>query len=115
MQLVVKADYLLKIHILSYASTPHRKYDGFCCGGQDATGCTEHCNNMFTFCVRPTGFDRESDTCPTGRRMVTGPISNDNMEFESGRELSVGVSNPLVFTGERWPVSEFNQAMSWSY
>lgn len=51
------------------------------------------------------GFDRESDACPAGQMLVTVPISDDSMEFESGTDLDDGVPNPLVFTGERWPVS----------
>lgn len=104
-QYSARADYILKIQLLSYASLPHRKYDGFCCGAQDASGCIEHCNNMFTFCLRPTGFHEESDTCQTDQKLVTGPISNDSMVFESGVDLYPGIPNPMIYTGERWLVS----------
>lgn len=105
MQQSVRAGYILKIELLSYASIPHTKYNGFCCGTQGALGCIEDCNNRFKFCLRPMGFDQESDACPTGQMLATGPISDDSMEFESGTDLDDGVPNPLIFTAEGWPVS----------
>lgn len=107
MQYCARADYILRIQLLSYASIPHTKYNGFCCGAQDqASGiCIEDCSNRFRFCLRPTGFSGESDACPESQVLVTGPISDDRMEFESGVELDDGVPNPIVFTGKRWLVS----------
>lgn len=104
LQRLVKAGYILEAQVLSYASSPHRKYDGFCCGAEESSMCIDHCRNRFMFCLRPAGFDDESDICPTGKSLVTGLISNDSMEFVHGRDLDAGVPNPLVFTGERWPV-----------
>lgn len=97
------ADYILTAQVLSYASTTHVKYDGFCC----LRSCTQPCNNRFKFCLRPHGMGTGNDTCPT-EEYVTGDISNDNMTFSLGRELDEGVPNPLVFTGKSWPVSLHN-------
>ena len=100
------ADFILTAQVLSYASTTHVKYDGFCCVSPrgSSSSCTQDCSNRFKFCLRPLGLGRDNDTCPMGE-YVTGPISDDDMEFDLDRDLDVGVPNPLVFTGKRWPVS----------
>ncbi len=71
--------------------------------------CTEHCSNRFRFCLRPPGLGPDNDTCPM-EQYVTGAISNDNMLFDSERDL--GVPNPLVFTGKSWPVSSADKILN---
>ncbi len=105
MQHILQADYILKVHVLSYASTTHSKVDGLCCDRPNESGmCYQHCDNNFTFCLRPNGLDSSDTSCPMGT-YKTGNISSDMMEFEDGVDLDEGVPNPLIFTGENWPVS----------
>ena len=64
------------------------------------------CDNIFTFCLRPLGTTRDNNNntnCPLGR-FVTGTFyDNDNINFT--RDLMNSVSNPLVYSGNLWPVS----------
>lgn len=111
-QHLTRAGYILKVQVFSYASTSHLKSSGFCCrtpASTDST-CTQDCNNRFSFCLRPPGIAPDNSTCPTPDwTYTTGTVSDDMMEFESGRDLDANVPNPLVFTGESWPVSVTKQ------
>ena len=63
------------------------------------------CDNIFTFCLRPLGTVRDNNNanCPLGR-FVTGTFhDDDNINFT--RDLMNSVSNPLVYSGNLWPVS----------
>lgn len=106
-QFPARASYNLNVEVLSYASTTHVKSDGFCCRTPINLVCTDHCNNRFTFCVRPTGVNTSDSTgacLDSAQQLATGSISDDMMEFEIGRNLDAGIPNPLVFTADRWPV-----------
>lgn len=107
------ADFYLNVELLEYKSAQHRRVDGFCCDPLELDNnetCTE-CDNQFLFCLRPSGSpkssgisSRDNESCPLGN-FKTGNISGDNMMFESGQNLDVGVPNPMTFTLEARTVS----------
>lgn len=53
--------------------------------------------------MRSAGASGKS--CPSnGTVYETMNTSPDFVEFSTGQDIDDGVPNPLVFTGERWPV-----------
>ena len=99
------ADFQVDIHLASYVNTKHILKSGFCCDRSSSpSSCQDPCDNQFTFCLRPTGAE-EGNYCPiNGTIYETTSSISDHIEFE-GESIDEGVPNPLVFTGETWPVS----------
>ena len=101
-----EASYELSVEVVSYASSSHARDDGLCC---DNSQCVDDCNNSFNFCLLRPGADLNStsdvDPClNSSEQYVTGVVGGDMREFVIGENLDDGVPNPLLFTGERWPV-----------
>ena len=67
--------------------------------------CSDHCDTALDFCLSAPG----ESNCTLGQRFTgylfpsTGQ-ETDDIAFTYGVEIASGVPNPLVFTGERWPV-----------
>lgn len=91
-----ESTYQLRIRAISWSGRG-RDADGFCCESILWWDCGDKCDNYFRFCVRPRGFDRDSDACPWGSYQ-TDVLGGNRIDFR-------GIPNPLVFTGGSWPVS----------
>lgn len=99
---LVGSSYILRVEVHSYASSTHVRDTGLCCR---ISLCTD-CNNNFKFCL--TNVEDVIGTCQDStEQYTTQTIATDMEEFDIGTDLDIGVPNPLVFTGERWPVRSF--------
>ena len=66
------------------------------------------CDNTFRFCLRPYTDSHSTDAndCSLGGSLLTGVFyESDNMSFIDVTDLGNAVSNPVLFTGDSWPVS----------
>lgn len=99
------ASYVFEVRLHTYSNPNHRDRDGDC---ESLCFSNCDCDNQFTFCLRHQGGSRSTDTSSCslgGRSQRTGVFdSNDFIIFNSN--LGNGVSNPLVYTGNSWPVSK---------
>ena len=110
----MEADYRLEILLSSYNNPTHQCAECGpggslgCCEGDRNGACSENarCNNMFIFCLRPLETSNLDFTfCPLGENSTRRISRGDNIEFGLGEQIVSGLPNPLVFTGDRWPVS----------
>ena len=89
----------------SYFNPEHRESNGNSCEEPCVTDC--ECDNVFTFCLRLPGSpqNNNSSLCPLGSYRTGKYEDNDNITFD---ELFIpgSIANPLMFTGEIWPVSK---------
>lgn len=94
----------MSVELFSYVSTKHILKNGFCCDiSNSQSECQDDCDNRFIFCLRRTGSGGLS--CPSNSTTYqTSNTSPDFVIFSSGVDIDDGVPNPLIFTGERWPV-----------
>ncbi len=103
-ELQVQADYELTAQVFSYRNPSHRGLsipDGQCCDG----ACTNDCDNRLTFCLRPQGTtDPDLTQCSVDEPLYTTTTTGtDDQVFLNDNLL--GLPNPLIFTGDTWPVS----------
>ena len=99
----VECLFSLEVLVSSYSNLLNTAFDDQCC----KENCTA-CDSIFFFCLRPAGFDRNSDECPWGSYSSAGsPVSNSSKVFSVGNfKQNVGnISNPMEFVGDRWSVS----------
>ena len=95
--------------MVSYSNPSSLDFNGDTC---DLTNLfisgTERCDNIFIFCLRSQGSsqqDTDSESCGLGPPQITDAFDNsDNINFRDMTTLGNSVSNPIVFSGERWPV-----------
>ena len=104
----MKANYVLEVRVHTYQNSDHKEVDGYCCESYAWVWCSDHCDNIFHFCLRPTGTTRDdnSGNCPLGRYNTVSDVpGGDDISFGSSN-IAPGVPNPLTFTGSSaWPVS----------
>ena len=97
--------YSLDVLVSSYSNQHNRTFNSQCC----RVNCSG-CDSIFLFCLRPAGFDQNSDACPLGSYSSAGfPVNSTTVVFSFGtfRQNVGNISNPLVFVGDSWPVSLF--------
>lgn len=91
----------------SYSNPRSMDSGGEMCEGSPCVlGC--ECDNQFTFCLRPQGGSRSDDDmdCILGSSQTSNAFPNsDFMSFAEVTDLGNSVLNPVVYTGNSWPVS----------
>ena len=96
----------------TYRNSGHRDSSGECCELAGRTSNCDpfwcpfcECDNRFKFCLRRPGTAHDDNTgnCALGIHS-TGEVGDDSFSFGSTR-IASGVTNPMRFTGSRWPVS----------
>ena len=92
-----ESSYRLRIRAISW-SGKGRDAKGYCCETIFRSFCGDYCDNYFRFCVRPRGYDSNSDACPGGSYQTGVLGGNSIVNFR-------GVPSPMIFTGGSWPVS----------
>ena len=112
--MIVDGGYTVKVKLLTYQNPTHfTAQDEECCD----TMCDD-CDNRFTFCFSDnTTIAEYADTLASrpeelicNCQYVTRELEDgDNITFEHGELIDGDTPNPLVFTGERWKVSQTNQ------
>ena len=102
---LVQASYTFSVRAIRYSNPSHRSDDrGYC-----DTIFHRECENKFKFCLRPfgTSLGSNENNCPLGsypRNRHTEVIGGDVFDFGAS-QIANGVPNPMVFTGNEWPVS----------
>ena len=98
----VECRWVMELALLRYRNNASRSVqNGGCCDDSpDVNGCSDECNNFFTFCLQNYGAVG-LDSCIYGR-YDTGALGGNNIVFRRGN-ISSGVPNPLVFNGNEWP------------
>lgn len=83
----------------------HINFRHGCCERDAATPCAA-CDNAFNVCVRETPTGETTGNCDFGGEKVSSRIedNNDDLMFQIGENVG-GLSNPIVLSGEMWPVS----------
>ena len=101
----VLADYLFEANLHSYLNPTHRQANDKCCRNNSFVSCEDDCRNKLHFCLRPMNFTATSTTakCPLGNHTVSG-IDDGFVYNQPGQNTDL--SNPLIFTGDRWSVSK---------
>ena len=104
----VKANYTLEIMVHGYRNPTHLSleqalYRHGCCEGDRDLPCSP-CDNAFQFCVRDYTSETH-DGCEIGY-MESELVAedDDDLTFSPGDDIG-GLTNPLLFSGETWPVS----------
>ena len=100
----VSASYRLEVTVYSYSNPGNQDFDGGCC---DIFGCGT-CETFFLFCLRGRDHSVLDSTCSRGAYSTShAPISAMTITFTPGQDIASNprVPNPLVFTGNSWPVS----------
>ena len=112
----VTADFILEVQVLTYSNPTHlaSAFDGNCCDRSDieisppiCIGVGTICDNSFSFCFREADSEDDSkNNCSYGQSTTELIQQNsDNLTFTVGEEFPGGVPNPVIATGQRWPVS----------
>ncbi len=94
----VDASYRFYVRAHTYCNPNQQTSNGNCC---DICWFDE-CDNYFEFCLRSRGTAMSSSFCTLGLYTSQGSITSDDSTFES---LIGNLDNPLVYTGNNWPVS----------
>ena len=104
-QVHVSASYRMEVTVLSYINPNNQDFDGGCC---DLDITCEPCETYFLFCLRDIGHSVTDDQCTRGAYNTShAPIRSMSIIFPPGQDIVMNprVPNPLVFTGNSWPVS----------
>ena len=106
----VRADFQFELKLIRYHNPSHRLAPNERCCDSDLglTQCVDHCDNSLHFCISPPGHgqgDCSLGQLSTGPLIVKDPARSDDVPFGSGEYIADSVKNPLVFTGQEWPVS----------
>ena len=117
------ADFVLEVQVLTYSNPTHlaSAFDGNCCDRSVieisppiCIGVGTICDNSFSFCFREANGREDTDSeddsknnCTYGQN-TTDLIqrNSDSLTFTVGEDFPGGVPNPVIATGQRWPVSK---------
>lgn len=104
----ILGDHMLEIFVYQYVNPTHKSggRGGQCCDENHFGPCTDQCDNLFHFCLRPRGYSQTKFDCPWGSYSTTSTLSDRlNFIFGEHEPFSNSVTNPLVFFGTGdWPV-----------
>jgi len=103
--------YTFEVQVLSYKNPTSQRVDrtrSRCCDGMGDTNCNNQCDNIFVFCLRNSVHSQSdiTENCPLGLNKTNQFENSDTIVFSPPFiDEEAGVPNPLVFTGDVWPVS----------
>lgn len=94
----------LEIQLYSYVNPTSKTRFGSCCDTDENlfdNVCTNPCDNLFTFCLRPTP---SSAGCQYGLYRTGTVPGGDTLTFTLNNVIGENsVPNPLTFNGAQWP------------
>ena len=103
LSVLVSADYVVQVEMLSYSDLFNRLSDGQCCDpANNDVGCTggERCDTYFAYCLMPRFSTAVG--CPRNKPGFT-PISTttivDGADIDFSQPTVLGLSNPFNLTG----------------
>ncbi len=101
LSVLVSADYVLQVKMLSYSNPSNTRLDGQCCDPDNGGGCTggERCDTYFMYCLRPRSST--ATECPNTAPGFTAVsiVSPDGGDIDFTQPTVLGLSNPFNLTG----------------
>ena len=107
MQLALATTYTFEARLHLYSNPEWKNGNGDPCDTL-CVGDFCKCDNQFTFCLRPLSSSQDTDAehCTLGASKTTSVFRNsDGKSFDNVVDLGNGVPNPVLYTGNVWPVS----------
>ncbi len=107
LSVLVSADYVLQVEIVSYSNPSNTRSDSRCCdsppGFNGATPCVrgERCDTYFTYCLRPRFTEATTIECPNTEPGFTANSTNvvDGAAIDFSQPTVLGLPNPFNLTG----------------
>ncbi len=101
LSVLVSADYVLQVEMVSYSHPSNTRSDGQCCDPGNGGGCTkgELCDTYFIYCLMPRSST--ATECPNTAPGFTA-VSNvrtDGAAIDFSQPTVLGLSNPFNLTG----------------
>ncbi len=101
LSVLVSADYVLQVEMVSYSHPSNTRSDGQCCDPGNGGECTggERCDTYFIYCLMPR-FSNVTE-CPNngpGFTLVSSVIT-DGADIDFSQPTVQGLSNPFNLTG----------------
>ena len=111
LSVLVSADYVVQVEVLSYSNPFNRRSDGQCCDSsrEECSG-VDLCDTYFIYCLMPHASTAEGcSNNKTGDILVTSFIT-DGADIDFSQPIVLGLSNPFNLTGisTAWEVLHFN-------
>ena len=102
LSVLVSADYVLQVEMVSYSNPSNRRSDGFCCDPDNGGECTgeERCDTYFAYCLRPrSSTNRGCPNTAPGFIAISNSASPDGATIDFTQRTVLGLSNPFNLTG----------------
>lgn len=94
------AAYVLSVRLYTYRNKQHKDSNGYCCDFYSKRRCKDHCDNIFTFCLRGANIrDDNVHNCPL-------QIGNNQFSFYSDKINFPRNFIRTFYSYQSWPVSE---------
>ncbi len=101
LSVLVSADYVLQVEMVSYSHPSNRRSDGRCCDPNNGGGCNggERCDTYFIYCLLPR-FSTATE-CPNTAPGFTAvsSVSRDGADIDFSQPTVLGLTNPFNLTG----------------
>ncbi|XP_064402061.1 protein crumbs-like isoform X2 [Halichondria panicea] len=100
LSVLVSADYVVQVEVLSYSNPFNRRSDGQCCDSsrEECSG-VDLCDTYFIYCLMPHASTAEGcSNNKTGDILVTSFIT-DGADIDFSQPIVLGLSNPFNLTG----------------
>ncbi len=101
LSVLVSADYVLQVEMVSYSHPSNTRSDGQCCDPGNGGECTgeERCDTYFIYCLRPRFSTTGCKNNERGFTVVSENFSPDGAAIDFSQSTVLGVSNPFNLTG----------------
>ena len=101
LSVLVSADYVVQVEMLSYSHPSNTHSDGQCCDSRSREECSngERCDTYFTYCLLPpASTDRGCPNNVSGDTLVSSVIT-DGADIDFSQLNVFGLPNPFNLTG----------------
>ena len=107
LSVLVSADYVLQVEVVSYSNPSNTRSDGQCCdspqpfNGVEPCNSGERCDTYFTYCLRPRFTEATTIVCPNTEPGFIANSTNvvDGATIEFSQPTVLGLPNPFNLTG----------------
>ncbi len=101
LSVLVSADYVLQVEMVSYSHPSNTRFDGQCCDPLNGLPCTggERCDTYFINCLLP--HSSNATECPNTAPGFTtaSSVSTDGADIDFSQPTVLGLPNPFNLTG----------------
>ncbi len=101
LSVLVSADYVLQVEMVSYSNPSNRRSDGQCCDSNSFGGCSggDSCDTYFINCLLPhSSTNRGCPNTAPGFTAVSN-VSLDGADIDFSQPTVLGLTNPFNLTG----------------